>query len=178
MNFRELYAEYKDRVYNLVLQYVHNRQDAEEVCQDVFVKLHEKLGSFRQESSLKTWVYRIAVHTALDFCKARQRHKRRFLLSALRLGSTEKIPDIPHFDHPGARLEEKEALAFLFACIHRLNEKQRTVIILLKIEELSQQETAEVMKLSPKAVESLFQRAKAALEKIIHETKEKEKNIV
>ena len=72
---------------------------------------------------------------------------------------------MPHFDHPGVLLENKEKASFLFKAIELLNEQQKTAFILSQVEELSQKEIAEVMKLSQKAVESLIQRAKANLRK-------------
>lgn len=71
--------------------------------------------------------------------------------------------DIKHFDHPGVLLEEKEKGKILFGVIDSLSENQKTAFILFHIEELSQKEIASIMHLSPKAVESLIQRAKAAL---------------
>jgi len=173
MDFAELYNAYKDRVYNLALQYVQNPRDAEEVSQDVFVKVHQKLDAFQQRSDVKTWIYRITVNTALDFCRARQRRKRSFLKQILSLDRDSGLPEPAHFEHPGALLEQKEALEFIFGCINRLSEKQRTVIILLRLEGLSQQETAAIMQLSVKAVESLLQRARQTLEKIMHENEGK-----
>ncbi|MCC6726208.1 MAG: RNA polymerase sigma factor, partial [Saprospiraceae bacterium] len=58
-NFEAIYNEHQHLVFNLCLHYLQNRQEAEEAAQDVFVKIHAKLGGFEGKSSLKTWVYRI-----------------------------------------------------------------------------------------------------------------------
>lgn len=71
--------------------------------------------------------------------------------------------DKGHFDHPGIIAERKENARFLFAAIDGLLENQKTAFILFHIEELSQKEIAEIMGITPKAVESLIQRAKANL---------------
>lgn len=71
--------------------------------------------------------------------------------------------DKGHFDHPGILLEKKENARILFAAIEVLSENQKTAFILFHIEELSQKEIAVIMDLSPKAVESLIQRAKGVL---------------
>jgi RNA polymerase sigma-70 factor (ECF subfamily) len=71
--------------------------------------------------------------------------------------------DKGHFEHPGILLENKEKSKVLFAAINLLSENQKTAFILFHIEELSQKEIALIMDISPKAVESLIQRAKAVL---------------
>ena len=70
-----------------------------------------------------------------------------------------------HFNHPGVQLEHKEALKNLFELINQLPEKQQTTLILIKIEQKSLVETANIMEISPKAVESLLHRAKVNLQK-------------
>lgn len=163
MTFNEVYHTHKNLVYNLALQYVQNREDALEITQDVFVTVHEKLTTFKHQSGIKTWLYRITVNQSLDFIRAKKRQKRWAFLSALRLDDASSI-QLSHFDHPGVKLEQKQALEHLYRGINRLPDNQRTVIILMKIEQQSQSETAAVMNLSTKAVESLFQRAKKNLE--------------
>ena len=71
MELAEIYQEHKSMVYNLSLQYVWSAEDAEEITQDVFLKVFESLGKFRSESHLRTWIYRITINTSLDFLKAR-----------------------------------------------------------------------------------------------------------
>ncbi len=164
MLFKELFDNYKSLVYNVALQYVQNKEDAEEITQDVFVKIHEKLIFFQNQSALKTWIYRIAINQSLDFLKAQKSLKRWSFFSALSLNNENIKIEVPHFNHPGVELEQKEALEFIFKAINQLPENQKTVLILLKIEQNSQVQTAEIMDLSTKAVESLFNRAKKNLE--------------
>lgn len=164
MTLDDLYKRFGNIVFNLALQYTRLREDAEEITQDVFIKVHDKLHTFRQESDIGTWIYRITIHQSLDHIRARQRKKRLNLWNTLPL-----LPEqLPHMDHPGIRLEQKEELARIFACLDRLPENQQTVVILLKIEQKTQQETALIMNLSVKAVESLFQRAKKNLQECLH----------
>lgn len=167
MTFEEIYNNHKNLVFNLALNYVNNTEDAEEITQDVFVKIHEKIQHFKYQSELKTWIYRITINHSLDFIKAKQRKKRWFLFSNLRADETKQSLDIADISHPGIDLEQKEAVEKILKSIASLKEEQKTVLILLKIEELSQVETAEVMKISIKAVESLFQRAKKSLKQAL-----------
>ncbi len=174
MTFSEIYKLFGGMVYNVALQYTQNGQDAEEVTQDVFVLVHEKMNAFRNEAELKTWIYRIAVNKSLDFLRAKKAVKRWSFLSAK--GIDEKKYEMVHseFNHPGVQLEQKEALAFLFSCINQLNEKQKTAIILVRIEGISMDEASSIMGLSYKALESVIGRAKIKLQNIINESKEDE----
>ncbi len=165
--FEKMYEEHKSLVYNLALSYVHNQEDAQDITQEVFVKIYQRLGTFDpNRASLKTWVYQITINHCLDFLKSRKTKKRfGFIVSLFNNETNEPIADIGHFDHPGVALEDKEELQALFTIIDTLPDNQRTALILTKIEDRSVKETAEIMVLSPKAVESLLQRAKAAIAK-------------
>lgn len=167
MTAENLYHKYKNTVFNVALQYTTNVQDAEEVTQDVFIKIFENLNKFRKESELKTWIYRITINQSLDFIKSKKRQKRSFIYSLFDSQLESDKNQITDFNHPGITLENKEVLENLMQKIYTLPENQKTVIILLKIEDLSQKEVAEIMKLNEGAVESLFQRAKTSLKKLL-----------
>jgi RNA polymerase sigma-70 factor (ECF subfamily) len=164
-DFEAFYTAFKDLVFNLSLNYVQNREDAEEITQDVFISAHDKFSEFRQESKLSTWLYRITINRCIDFERAKKRQKRFAFISSLFGNNNALIFDPPSFDHPGVQLEDKETMKKIFEAINSLPDKQKTALILLKIEGKSQAETAEVMQTSIKAVESLFQRAKNNLSK-------------
>lgn len=167
MRIDEIYHQYKNLVFNLALQYTNNVQDAEEVTQDVFLKVFDKLKGFRYEAELKTWIYRITINHSLDYIKSKQRQKRSFIFSLFDNQSDLTDNQVIDFNHPGISLVNEEELKNLMLKIYKLPEKQKTVLILLKIENLSQKEVAEIMKLSEGAVESLFQRAKNSLKKLL-----------
>jgi RNA polymerase sigma factor (sigma-70 family) len=154
-------------VFNVCLNYLQNTHDAEEVTQDVFVKIHGKLDSFNADSELKTWIYRIAINQCLDFLKAKKRKKRFGFHLFIHTDVKEDDGMFSSFDHPGVQLEDKEATARIFLAINQLPERQKTALLLKSMEELSQNEIAEVMELSPKAVESLLSRARANLKELL-----------
>lgn len=156
--FRDIYNQYSLRVYNTTLSIVQNKDDAEEITQDVFVEVNRSLENFQGQSAVGTWIYRIAVNRSLDFLRKKKRKKRWAIF-----GKDEEAVSIPDFHHPGVQLENKEKAAILFKAIDRLPENQKTAFILAMIEELPQKEIAEVMKISTEAVESLIQRAKSNL---------------
>lgn len=163
--FLEIYENHQHLVFNLCLHYLQNRHDAEEAAQDVFVKIHAKLPTFQEKSSLKTWIYRIAINHCLDVLKSRRRQKRFAFVLNLLPGQPDNPLDPPDFDHPGVLLEDREALENLFRKIQELPENQKTALILRYLDDLSPPEIAEILQCSVKAVESLLQRGKHNLEK-------------
>ena len=163
--FLEIYHEHQKMVYNLCLNYLQNTQDAEEVTQDVFVKIYAKLPSFEGKSSIKTWIYRIAINHCIDFLKAQKRQKRFALFKNIFNLDNQHLYDPPDFNHPGVQLEDREALENLYKKINELPENQKTAVILKYLDDLPQREIAAIMDLSEKAVESLLHRAKQQLKK-------------
>ncbi|WP_243697411.1 RNA polymerase sigma factor [Flaviaesturariibacter aridisoli] len=162
--FRALVAQYGDRIYNTVLGLVQRAEDAEDLAQEVFVRVWQSVGSFKREAGLGTWIYRIAVTAALDFRRKQQRHKRGgFLVSLFSRHETE--PEAPDFHHPGVAAEQKERSALLFRAIRALPEKQGAAFVLQKLEGLRQDEIAAVLDTTVSSVESLLHRAKQNLRK-------------
>lgn len=164
----ETYAQFGEMVYNLALHYSQSEEDAEEITQDVFLKVYNKYKSFKAEAQLKTWVYRITVNTSLDFLKARQAVKRQIWRNTLRFGGTfEEGRAFQNTSPPGFQLEQKEALENIFQCINQLPERQKTALLLLKVEGLKSKEVCEIMDVQEKALESLYQRAKKKLKELL-----------
>ncbi len=177
MEIEKIYNEYKNLVYNLALQYVQNMEDAEEITQDVFLSVYQSMDGFRADAKLSTWIYKITINKSIDLINKRKRKKRfAFLTSLFNLEDDKLMHEPANFDHPGVQLENKEALKNLFELINQLPEKQKTALILTKIEQKSQIETADIMELSPKAVESLVQRAKVNLQKKLTNIEGKQDN--
>ena len=77
--FQLYYQQYSGLVYNIALSYVQNIEDAEEVVQDVFIQVYSKLDQFKNNSSIKTWIYRIAINKSLDFIKHKKSKKFEFV---------------------------------------------------------------------------------------------------
>lgn len=167
--FQQVYEGHAEKVYNTALSYVQDRQDAEEVTQDVFTNIFRNAAKFRGDSALSTWIYRITVNTSLNHLKK----KRRF--SFLEWGQEDKDP--PDFEHPGIVLEKQEHAKMLFWAIDALPAQQKTAFILSFVEELPRQEVADIMETSLKATESLLQRAKHNLrEKLGNYYQDRRKN--
>ncbi|MEY2899595.1 MAG: polymerase sigma-E factor [Bacteroidota bacterium] len=154
--FKALYEQYKSMVYNLAIHYLQNLEEAEEVTQDVFVKVYQKRSNFRAEAAIKTWIYRITVNQCLDYLRSK---KRKQALSKIFFWEKKEHLTINR-QHPGYSLEQQESVQQILAAIHTLPEQQKTALMLVKIEGLSMEECANIMQSSEKAVESLLSRAK------------------
>ncbi|MBU2887763.1 RNA polymerase sigma factor [Gilvimarinus agarilyticus] len=164
----QLYTHYSDRVYNTLISYTKNTEDAEELLQDVFVTIYHTAHSFQFSSSISTWIYRIAVNKSLDFLRKKKSQKRAGIFTSIYLkNSTEIKYESPDFVHPGVKLENKEDAKLLFRAIDNLSENQKTAFILTQIEGLPQKEVAEIMDQSRKSIESLVQRAKQNLKQAL-----------
>ncbi|GAB4031231.1 RNA polymerase sigma factor [Spirosoma gilvum] len=164
--FRQLYEFTKSRVFNTALSYIHSREDAEEITQDVFVEVFRSVGLFKGEATVTTWIYQITVNKALDFQKRKKRQKRfAFLTSLFDSHTGEALHHPTDFFHPGIALENQENASRLFQAIDQLPDKQKTAYILTRIEGLTNIEAARIMLVTVGAVESLLQRANENLRK-------------
>jgi RNA polymerase sigma factor (sigma-70 family) len=163
--FKTVVDTYKKMVYNTVLAFVQNTEDAEDITQDVFVKVYENIGRFKQQSKLSTWIYRISITQCSDFIRYRNRKKRLGFLTVLFNTDNEPIHEPVDFFHPGVITENKEQAAILFKAINTLPDNQKTAFVLQKVQDCSQQKISEIMQLSEGAVESLLMRAKGNLKK-------------
>ena len=166
--FKTIVEQWKDMVYNTILGIVQNETEAEDLAQDVFIKVFEKISTFKGDSKFSTWLYRIATTTALDHLRSKKRKKRFGFLQSLGGGNDEK-ESIPDFNHPGVSLDNKERAAVLFKAIESLPENQKTAYTLHKLEGLSYRDVSEVLNTTVSAVESLMSRANQNLRKELEE---------
>lgn len=163
--FKEIVESSQGLVYNTALGIVQNPEDAEDVAQEVFVQLYESIKTFKGESKLSTWLYRITVSKAMDHLRKKKRKKRFAYVQSLFGVNEELVHDPPDFAHPGVSLDNKEKAKELFKAIDQLPAKQKIAFTLNRIEGLSYQEISEIMKLTVASVESLLHRARKNLRK-------------
>lgn len=178
----QLYLIYSERLFNAILAYLKNREDAEEVLQDVFVALYEKANQFEFNSSIGTWLHRIAINKSLDFLRKRSAKKRfRNSVSIYKKGEKEVINTLADEAQPEQDFIQDESMRLLMSYVDELSENQRIAFHITQIDGLSQLEAAEIMETSRKAVESLVSRARQNLkQKLIKHYPERDKryNIV
>ncbi len=161
--FKLLVDTWQNMVYNTVLGIVQDMTEAEDIAQEVFIQVYESIAGFREEAKLSTWLYRISVTKALDAERRKKAKKRIGQLKSL-IGLGEPAEAV-HFQHPGIQLEQKEQAGILFRAIQKLPQNQRIAFLLIKTEGLSYEATADIMKISVKAVEALMHRSKDNLRK-------------
>ena len=167
-HFEKIYREFHILVFNVALNYLQNTEDAEEVSQDVFVKIYKFLNNFNQKSSHKTWIYRITINQCLDYLKQKNSQKRFFIFGKKSQNEHEYL-NTTTFEHPGILMENKEDASILFEVINTLTENQKTAFLLSKLDGLSNPEISEIMQLSISSVESLIFRAKGSLQEKLAE---------
>lgn len=155
--FEEIYKSASNFIYNIALRITNNREDAEEVTHDVFIKIYKNLKNFGYRSSFTTWIYRIAVNTALTACRKRSRELKRTTLytDAIKIRYIEEIVE------EEKTKERNETL--LSSILDILNPDQRACIVLRDIHELSYKEIAKTLNININTVRSRLKRARKKL---------------
>jgi RNA polymerase sigma-70 factor (ECF subfamily) len=157
--FNELVMLYRNRVINTCYKFLLDKDDAEDISQEVFVEVYHSLKSFRGDSKISTWIYRIAVTKSLDEIKKRNRKKR-----ITSIGKTLHLEQVAHWlvggTMPDKVIQETEKMNEIMQALNTLPDNQRVAFTLSKIDGYSNPEIAEIMNTSILAVESLVHRAK------------------
>lgn len=163
--FEVLVSRYEDRLFNTVLGLVRNQHEAEDVFQDVLLKLYKKLKDFRGESKFFTWLYRVSVNTTWDHLRKKKRRPAISLDAAIedKKISPKKLesPDAG----PSQLAEGSEGKQILNKVLGKLKPDHRIVLQLKEVEGYSYQEIADILKCSIGTVESRLFRARAQLKK-------------
>lgn len=158
--FKKLFDLQAPKVLNMAFYILGNRQDAEDVTQEVFKSVFLGIENFKEEAGLHTWIYRITLNKCNEFLRKKNRMKRRGILlnlwDASHLSNNE-TPEILHI------LKEEEQR--LWQSIQILPENQKTALVLFSMNDLSYHEIAAAMNLSHASVESLLFRARTTLKK-------------
>jgi len=160
--FSELIDLYGDRVYNLGLKILRNASDAQDVFQETFTTVFEKIHTFNEQSDLFTWIYRIATNFAL----MKIRHLKRENVSDTDLDyydNREQVPEQTPGIYPEQVVLNEELKRELDKALQRIPEMYRTIFILRDLENLSTAETAEILNISESNVKVRLRRARLFL---------------
>jgi len=163
--FREIVEVYQGRIYRTVVGMTGDPEDARDVTQEVFLKAFEAIGAFKGDSSLHTWLYRIAVNLCIDQLRGR---RKRVLLTDLHAGEDddgpehEKLPDAGGVDPLEGALRHEKADR-IGAALGALSADHRSIIILREVEGLSYDEIAKVLGIGLGTVMSRLHYARARL---------------
>lgn len=165
--FKRLVERNQRIVFNLAFRYLGDAADAEDVVQDVFIRVHGAADSYKPTAKFTTWVYRITVNVCLNRLRAGRSRKAVSLDSA---GSDkESSMDLPARESTSASagLEREELEAVVRQAMAKLPESQRTAVLLRRFDELSYEEIAAVMETTVAAVKSLLARARQTLKSLL-----------
>ena len=163
--FRLLVEKHQSMVFRTCMGFLHDKDDADDLTQDIFIQAYQSLNGFREESSFSTWIYRIAVNASLN--RVRKKAGNPILHRIDSFFQTVQGKDLlsPFLDtvNPESILISQENNKWVQNALDSLPENQRIAIVLSKYDDLPQKEIAEIMKTTEGAVEALIQRAKANL---------------
>ena len=168
-SYSKLLDDFQHKVFATCLSFVPNKEDAEDIAQDVFLEVFNSISKFKGQSKLSTWIYKITTNKCLEFIRKRNTKKRFAFVQSLS-GQNFEIDRTNYFtemNHPGIILENKEKSETLFLAINGLPETQRIVFTLHKVDGKSYQEVSDITERSLSSVESLMFRAKKNLQKTL-----------
>lgn len=150
----DLVDKYANTVYKIAVTYCNNRSDAEDIVQNVFIKLFKSKENFKDDEHVKRWLIRVAVNESKNMNKSFWRKR------IVSLEDSEPIIDT------GDKSDEKAAL---MEAVMRLNEKNRIVVQLYYYEGYSIREIAEILRIKETTVQTRLMRARNAIRKIVKE---------
>lgn len=158
-SFAQLVARHKRHVFRLAVHFVPDPRELEELCQDIFSRVYERLGTFRQEAPFEHWLSRVTVNACYDFLRKKRQAKS--------LLSIEQLPyDLQ--DPTAASVEEaRQAYETILWGLARLRPDERIIVTLLEIEEKSVREVAGLTGWSEGNVRVRAHRARQALKRIL-----------
>ena len=162
--FTELAERYQRNIFRLAQNITQNREDAEDVLQETFLKAYQHLPEFEGHSKFYTWIVRIAVNEALMKLRKRKWDKTVWLDEPVSVGEETVAREIAVWeDNPEQRYSQEELREILDKAVNGLAPPYRTVFALRDMEGLSTEETAEALELSIPAVKSRLLRARLQL---------------
>ena len=163
--YEELIDRYEQQVFGMVYRLLGNQSDASDVVQEVFLKVFRGVASFREQSSLRTWIYRIAVHEAYNHRRWFSRHCR------MEVPMEEHGPEHPNWldltpdpgRSPFEQAMDSEARTLIERALTQINPVFRTAVVLRDVQNLSYEEIADILQVSLGTVKSRILRGREAL---------------
>lgn len=166
--FAILVDRYKDLVFTLAIRMLKNREEAEEVAQDTFIKVFTALPKFKGDSKLSTWIYKVAYNTCLDRIRKNKR-------GVDEVGIDSFIEhQIKTVDNALDALEEKEQQQIIQHCLQQLASKDSFLLTLFYFEELSLEEISQIVNMEPNTVKVNVHRARKRLATVLKQHLEPE----
>ena len=162
--FETLVREHQTRVYNLALRMTGSEEDAQDIAQETFLKAWRTMGKYRGECSLGSWLYRIASNLSIDLLRKNKRQQREKIVSLEDNGEDGRTLELPDLrEEPQTILEREENRRAVWACLEKLPEEQRLILVLRDVNGLSYEEIGASMGLEMGTVKSRIFRARKRL---------------
>jgi RNA polymerase sigma-70 factor (ECF subfamily) len=175
LEFRKVVESYRKRVFQTAYGIVQNPDDAKDITQDVFLKVFEKMDTFKGEASLSTWIYRITVNTCIDMLRKRKTGMSVTLEDGLNYNErmqensiSSHLPDSPFDTTYQGELRKAIKEAFM-----KLSPEHRSTLVLREIEGLSYQQISDMMECSLGTVMSRLHYARKKMQKLLAPLEEK-----
>jgi RNA polymerase sigma-70 factor (ECF subfamily) len=167
--FGVLVRRYQDRLYNTVYRLVDNAEDAQDVVQDAFFSAYQSLESFKGDSLFFTWLYRIAINTAISF---KRKNRVMVRLESPRNGENGAMEpsDTSDENQPGYSLEQQEQGQRIHQALKRLSAEHRAVLIMKDMEGEKYENMAEILGVPVGTIRSRLHRARLELREILEQT--------
>jgi len=159
-SYEEIVEEFQHNVYSTVYTFIQNAQDTEDISQEVFLLIYQNLNSFKLDSKLSTWIYRITVNRCLTYRRKEARRSTIAKFVPISNEMSESLKSNISVDLDVIKLEDKDILYKALNCI---NKKYVTVIVLRYMQDLSIKEIGQILNLPARTVETQLYRAKTKL---------------
>ena len=173
--FKILMQRYQRKVYSVAFGYLRNQEDALDVVQEAFIKVHRYLGNFEGNSSFYTWLYRIVTNLCIDHIRRSKRHRALEFDDSLRheaKGDEAMGPDfrpLSGLGDPANMLQRREILDAVKDGLQYLSDKHRAVIIMRELQGMSYEEMAQQMGCSKGTIMSRLFHARRNMQKLLTE---------
>ena len=165
--YRQLFEQYHQRVFQVAFRFCGNIQEAEDITQDVFLKVLKDISRFRGDAGFFTWLYRITVNVSLDKNRSRKRREKQLAEENKIMDLAEK-ETIGHGDNPSSqKIWQDELQENLQKALNQMKPKLKTVIVLKHLQGLSYEELGKIMGCSEGTISSRLNRARRQLKDIL-----------
>lgn len=171
--FEKLIEAHEKKVFNIALRMMGNYEDAKDMAQEAFIRVFKSIGSFKEQSSLSTWIYRIITNICLDELRKRKNRKVMSIDDNIKYDDGEIKRDIVSDDlTPEEKVERDEVKRMVSYAINELSDEHRTAIVLRDIQGFSYKEISEIVNCPEGTVKSRISRARQALREILMSKRE------
>ncbi len=157
-DFDEIVKQYSGMLYNHIRRMIGNDEDSKDILQEVFINVYKKIDSFREESSLKTWLFRIASNKTIDFLRKEKRFK------------AEELPEtLKEKSNPLQHTEQSLKKEIVHQALLKLKEEEREIVVMKELDGFTFREIAEIKGIPENTVKTRLYSSLKKLKKIILE---------